>query len=85
MLVRMSRDNDHSRFIFCKIFLENSNISLSAKGLLFYCIFQPEDWKFNMLEMTNILNISRYTLNSILKELIDNKYINQSHVEYDCE
>lgn len=74
MLVRTSKDKDHPYVMLNKMFLEDHNLSLKAKGLLAYCMSKPDGWQFHVNEMTKVLKEGRDSINSAFRELIKYGY-----------
>ena len=61
--------------IIDKAFLLNEEISLKAKGLLALLLSYPDDWQFYKAEIVQHTTDKENSLNSGLKELIENGYI----------
>ena len=56
-------------------YLEDKSISLKAKGLLTLMLSLPNDWKFNINGLCLLCKESKNAVNSAIKELKDNKYL----------
>ena len=56
-------------------YLEDKNISLKAKGLLTLMLSLPDNWKFNVNGLCLLCKESKNAVNSAIKELKDNKYL----------
>ena len=56
-------------------YLEDKNISLKAKGLLTLMLSLPDNWKFNVNGLCLLCKESKNAVNSAVKELKDNKYL----------
>lgn len=56
-------------------YLEDKSISLKAKGLLTLMLSLPNDWKFNINGFCLLCKESKNAVNSAIKELKDNKYL----------
>ena len=61
--------------IIDKAFLLNEEISLKAKGLLALLLSYPDNWQFYKAEIVQHTTDKENSLNSGLKELIENGYI----------
>ena len=61
--------------IIDKAFLLNEEISLKAKGLLALLLSYPDNWQFYKAEIVQHTTDKKNSLNSGLKELIENGYI----------
>ena len=61
--------------IIDKAFLLNEEISLKAKGLLALLLSYPDNWQFYKAEIVQHTSDKENSLNSGLKELIENGYI----------
>ena len=56
-------------------YLEDKNISLKAKELLTLMLSLPDNWKFNVNGLCFLCKESKNAVNSAIKELKDNKYL----------
>ena len=56
-------------------YLEDKSISLKAKGLLTLMLSLPDNWKFNVNGLCLLCKESKNAVNSAIKELKDNKYL----------
>ena len=61
--------------IIDKAFLLNEEISLKAKGLLALLLSYPDNWQFYKAEIVQHTTDKENSLNSGLKELMENGYI----------
>jgi hypothetical protein len=66
----------HSRnyVVLQKEVLEDSNLSLKAKGLWAYCMAKPDDWSFHLIQLATVLKEGITAIRSTIKELIENGY-----------
>lgn len=55
--------------------LNDSSLSLKAKGLFAYLFSKPDGWDFSVYRMEDELKESRYSLRHIIQELEDHKYL----------
>ncbi len=74
MLVRIAKDKNNPYVLINKKFLEDVNLSLKAKGLMAFCMSKPDDWTFNIYQLSKVLKEGRESIYSAFKELIDNGY-----------
>ena len=63
--------------------LKDKELSLKAKGLLSMMLSLPEDWDYSVEGLTYICLESKNTINGILKELEDNKYLLRKRIYCD--
>ena len=56
-------------------YLEDTNISFKAKALLTLMLSLPDNWKFNVNGLCLLCKESKNAVNSAIKELKDNKYL----------
>lgn len=59
-----------------KYFLEDSNLSWEAKGILAYILSRPNDWKINHKDLVKKSNGGKAKVESALLELLANGYCN---------
>lgn len=74
MLVRTSRDKNHPYVTLNKTFIEDTNLSLKAIGLLAFCMAKPDGWKFYVSHLATVLKEKERAINSAFKELITYGY-----------
>lgn len=55
-------------------FLENKNLSPTARLLYIYCKDKPEDWIFNFVHIAKALGLNKSTVYSALNELIEHRF-----------
>lgn len=63
--------------------LRDANLSLKAKGLLSIMLSLPSNWDYSVEGLTKICLESKNTINRILKELEDNKYLLRKRIYFD--
>lgn len=59
----------------CNTHLRDKNLSLKAKGLLSMMLSLPDKWHYSVKGLEGICKESKNTINSVLNELEDNKYL----------
>ena len=64
--------------------LQDSSISLKAKGLLHYLLSLPEDWNISIAGLSNCLDENGTAIRSTIKELEDAGYIRRTRI-FPCE
>jgi len=57
-----------------KACLQDTSISLKAKGFWAYCMGQPDDWTFHVSQLATVLKEGEDAIYSAIKELIENGY-----------
>ena len=55
--------------------IQNSAITLEARGLLVYLLSLPSDWKLNIKDLSKKNNVGENKIRKLIKELIKYKYI----------
>lgn len=55
--------------------MEDSNMSLKAKGLLAYLLCMPQDWQIYVTQLASVHKESKNTIAKIMNELIDFGYV----------
>ena len=60
--------------------LKDKNLSLKAKGLLSIMLSLPSNWDYSVRGLTEICKETKDTINGILKELEENKYLLRKRV-----
>ena len=69
MLCRIQKDKEHPYVMLNKTFLDDQNLSLSAKGLLAYCMTKPDDWHFMISHLETVLKEGKFAISSAFHEL----------------
>lgn len=83
MLVRTSKDKDNPYVMLNKAFLEDTNLSLKAKGLLAFCMTKQDGWQFNVQHLTSVLKEGREAIYSAFNELIEHGYCHRKQKHKD--
>lgn len=55
--------------------LKDRNLSLKAKGMLSLMLSLPDNWDYSVRGLTEICKETKDTINNVLKELEENKYL----------
>ena len=63
-----------------KGFLNDTSLSWQAKGLLAYMLSLPNDWRFNLTDLTNRSKSGRDATSTVIKELSKAGYIHKQQV-----
>lgn len=74
MLCRTQKDKEHPYVMLNKTFLDDPNLSLSAKGLLAYCMSKPDGWHFQVSQLEKVLKEGKHAINAAFKELVEFRY-----------
>ncbi len=61
--------------------LRDKNLSLKAKGLLSLFLSLPSDWDYSVSGLVAIVKESKSTIQTILKELEINRYLNRTKIQ----
>lgn len=73
--IQRGKHNRENPFVMIsKNMLRDPSLSPKSKGVLCYLLSLPDDWKANPSHLSKVLGISRNTVYSILKELINLGY-----------
>ena len=72
-IFRINKNKDYTTM--CNFHLKDTQLSLKAKGLLSVMLSLPENWDYSVRGLTEICKETKDTINSVLKELEDNKYL----------
>lgn len=75
MTVIRTKHNAENKFVqLNRKALWNESLSLKATGLWARCISRPDDWRFNVKELTTKCKEGRRAIDSAIQELIKNRY-----------
>ncbi|NNG66151.1 MarR family transcriptional regulator [Caldanaerobacter subterraneus] len=69
-----------SKFYIDKYPIFDRNLSLTAKGVLFYMLTKTEGWQFYITEMAKSLHTNTKTINKALDELEENGYLKREPI-----
>ena len=78
---RINKNKDYT--IMGKYHLREKNMSLKAKGLLSVMLSLPDDWDYSVEGLVSICEESKTSIQAILKELEDNKYLVRKRLQND--
>jgi len=78
MIIRTEKNKDYT--VIANFALNDSNLSLKAKGLWAYIMTKPDKWNINGRGLAEQLKESRPTINTILKELEEHGYLQRGVV-----
>ena len=78
MIIRTEKNKDYT--VIANFALNDSNLSLKAKGLWVYIMTKPDKWNINGRGLAEQLKESRPTINTILKELEEHGYLQRGVV-----
>lgn len=71
-VIRVNHERNY--VVLQKECLENSNISLKAKGLWAYCLSKPDHWEFHINQLVDSVKEGRDSIRSAMEELIKYGY-----------
>ena len=72
-IFRINKSKDYTTM--SNYHLQDKELSLKAKGLLSVMLSLPNNWDFSVRGLTEICKETKDTINSVLRELEDNKYL----------
>lgn len=73
MIIRIVKERNYS--VISNHGLDNKKISFKAKGLYAYCLRQPDDWEFNIEDLSNRSTDGRDSVRAGLNELQAEGYL----------
>lgn len=76
--VRVEKNRNYT--LMSNYHLRDKQLSLKAKGLMSFVLSLPEDWNYSVEGLASVCMESKNTINSILHELEDHKYIKRTRI-----
>ena len=78
-VIRIKKNKNYT--VMSNYHLKEKNMSLKAKGLLSVMLSLPEDWDYSVLGLTAICKESKTSIQCILKELEEYKYLTRNRIQ----
>jgi len=74
-IIRSVNSSKHNFTPISNELIQNTKLSLEARGLVMFIISLPENWVIYKIQVQKALNMNKSKFNRIWKECIDNGYI----------
>ena len=82
-IIRVIKDKENPYMLLNTASLKDKNLTAKAKGIHIYILSLPDDWKIYTEELRKHFKDGRDSINSGIKELIDNGYMNRNRIQDD--